>query len=295
MDQIFDGIQKVGGVVGIIALLTGGWQCWYASQFNEIEVLIAGNDWRRKRDLGIATFIFTAFLLSNCVMGMSMDRIAVFVFFGLTVVCWLAGLICAIVYHFKKGNNKIAHWANGTLFASIFFIVWIYARFAFMHFVSADNSTFATDKILPYIGVVALATLVECLCLLVLMRTIRYKSRVLLKLRQCTPKDKELFIYRRVGDDLICGTDADIYSAKDIVIVPMSDIKEKGYCYGYAATNSNEAGENKNGKKKKVVQIEADTVIVNESKNNISITDFKENTVVPHDKEGEGSEEKKDS
>ena len=77
--------------------------------------------------------------------------------------------------------------------------------------------------------------------------------------------------------------------------ITIEDIKEKGYCYGYAATNSNEAGENKNGKKKKVVQIEADTVIVNESKNNISITDFKENTVVPHDKEGEGSEEKKDS
>lgn len=264
MVNVLETFKELGGLVGVIALLTCGWQCWYASQFNEIEVLIAGNDWRKKRDLGIASFIFVVFLLCNCAMGISMDINGIYVFIGLTIVFWIIGVICSIISSVKKINNNSV--TTGMFFSSFLFIGWIFAYLVFTKFLSDGKGGYNADNILIYIGVVALSTVIECLCLLVLMRTIRSKSRVLIRLREYESKDKELFVYRRIGDDLVCGTDADIYSAKDIVIVPAEHIKEKGYSFGFTNTDSDEFGKGQEEiKKSTTININADNVIVNES------------------------------
>lgn len=294
MVNVLETFKELGGLVGVIALLTCGWQCWYASQFNEIEVLIAGNDWRKKRDLGIASFIFVVFLLCNCAMGISMDINGIYVFIGLTIVFWIIGVICSIISCFKKINN-INIVATGTLFSSFIFIGWIFAYLVFTKFLSDGKGGYNADNILIYIGVLALATVIEYLCLLVLIRTIRSKSRVLIRLREYESKDKELFVYRRIGDDLVCGTDADIYSAKDIVIVPAEYIKEKGYSFGFTNADSDEFGKSQEeNKKSTTININADSVIVNGSQKTLSVTDSKE-TVVAEKQHEKKSEDKKDS
>ncbi|SFN82497.1 hypothetical protein SAMN04487831_1049 [Pseudobutyrivibrio sp. UC1225] len=258
-------VKNYGAISAVVGpLIIMGWSLWHATQMNEIEVLMAGNEWQKKKDIGRALVVFLTMYFCNWSMGLSMSENVAMVLLLIATLFLIVFVVCLIINAINK-SKKVMGVGNAFLLVSIFFTGWLFSWYGYSY-VSDEKNTLPSGKYVVYLVFILAVTLMVGLCTLLFISTIKKHSRILLRLRDFKPEDKELYVYSRVGEDLICGTDSDIYKAKDIIIVPAERVKEKGYSYCFTNITSDESGEDKKqNKKSTIINIEADSVIVTKS------------------------------
>ena len=92
--------------VTICAAIASGiftiWKVWRATQMNEIELLIAGNDWKSRHDIGQALVVFLTIYLCNWSLGLSMNENGILIFLLLATLSLFAFTVCLIINEFNK-------------------------------------------------------------------------------------------------------------------------------------------------------------------------------------------------
>ena len=253
--------------VTIFAAIASGilviWKVWRATQMNEIELLIAGNDWKSRHDIGQALVVFLTIYLCNWSLGLSMNKNGILIFLLLATLSLFAFTVCLIINEFNKSELVLN---IGNLFAmiGIYLYGWVFSSLGYTYLTDEKNAIPGNEYVV-YLVVVLAISLLEGLCSLLLLSTVKKNSHIILNFQKYDYEDKSLYIYSRIGDDLICGDSDNIRHAENIISIPIVKVKEEKYSFRLLYQTKITDSKKDDSEEKANVIINANRVIVSSS------------------------------